>query len=450
MIFSKNLKTSDKITLYFSLFNFLSLVVLLIVINITYFFIWYNEQKAESLYDMNTNYSALVGNQFIDNKVAFREYILERDTIIISETEDQALTCSEGVSEKLHNDMELLEQVKDSLFYKDGETIYFIFSRVYDGIWEVKIFFDTTDYIHSQIIIIKVSVTLIFLWFFIYLFGWKLISRFTLRSLKEISTKAKNIDLDKKYTPLNIQWSEDDEIQILATALNNAFEKIEGQTHSLKQFITDVSHEFKTPLMVINSDIDVYEKKKEKGLLQTDDDSLFLKSIRNKTAKLNTLIETLFLLTRSEENISKLQFRQRDIWTLSKNLIEEKLKNYTEKEQIISYNISKEINVSIEESSYNIIIENLISNAVKFSKSQLKLDVNLTDNYLEIKDYGIWMPTEQTEKVWEKFYRLDTNIEWFWVGLFLVKRIIQMYAWKITLESKKWQRTSFKIYFTNT
>ena len=95
MIFSKNLKTSDKITLYFSLFNFLSLVVLLIVINITYFFIWYNEQKAESLYDMNTTYSALVGNQFIDNKVAFREYILEKDTIIISETEDKALTCSE-------------------------------------------------------------------------------------------------------------------------------------------------------------------------------------------------------------------------------------------------------------------------------------------------------------------------------------------------------------------
>jgi hypothetical protein len=134
MIFSKNLKTSDRITLYFSFFNFLSLVVLLIVINITYFFIWYNEQKAESLYDMNTNYSALVGNPFIDNKVAFREYILEKDTIIISETEDKALTCSEGVSEKLHNDMELLEQVKDSLFYRDGETIYFIFSRVYDGI----------------------------------------------------------------------------------------------------------------------------------------------------------------------------------------------------------------------------------------------------------------------------------------------------------------------------
>jgi hypothetical protein len=69
----------------------------------------------------------------------------------------------------------------------------------------VKIFFDTTNYIRSQIIIIKVSITLIFLWFFIYLLGGKLISRFTLRNLKEISAKAKNIDLNKKYTPLNIE-----------------------------------------------------------------------------------------------------------------------------------------------------------------------------------------------------------------------------------------------------
>jgi signal transduction histidine kinase len=63
---------------------------------------------------------------------------------------------------------------------------------------------------------------------------------------------------------MNISGSDDDEIKILADTLDSAFQKIETQTSSLKQFITDVSHEFKTPLMVINSDIDVYEKKKEK------------------------------------------------------------------------------------------------------------------------------------------------------------------------------------------
>jgi K+-sensing histidine kinase KdpD len=65
--------------------------------------------------------------------------------------------------------------------------------------------------------------------------------------------------------------------------------------------------------MIINSDIDLYEKKKEKNKLKEGDDSIFLKSIKDKTAKLNRLIETLFLLTRMEENLSLLKFQEIDI-----------------------------------------------------------------------------------------------------------------------------------------
>lgn len=447
MKFIKNLKTSDKITLYFWIFNFVSLILLLIVINITYFFIWYNEQKEESLYDMTTNYSSLVGNWYRSNKEAFREYILQKDTIIISDSWEEWLTCSPGVSEKLHNDMKLLDTVKDSLFYRDGETIYFIFSRYYEGIWEVKIFFDTTEYIHSQIIIIKVSVSLIFLWFFIYLFWGKIISRYTLKNLKSISKKAQEIHLDKKYKPINIDWAHDDEIKILADTINKAFWRIWKQTASLKQFITDVSHEFKTPLMIINSDIDVYEKKKEKGFLKKDDDSIFLQSIKTKTAKLNKLIETLFLLTRMEENISTLKFTKKDIWILTQRLIKEKFESYSKKPIELSFELVKKHMILIEETSFNIIIENLISNAIKFSNDKIKIEIQVTKNFIEIKDHGIWMTQAETKRVWEKFYRLDTNKEWFWVWLFLVKRIVDIYKWNIQLESKKGVGSSFKIFF---
>lgn len=396
---------------------------------------------------MTTNYSSLVGNSFSSNQEAFLEYILQKDTIILSESWEEWLICSDWVAQKLHNDMERLEKVKDSLFYRDGDTIYFIFSRYYSGVGEVKIFFDTTEYINSQIIIIKVSAALILLWLFIYILAGKLISKYTLRNLKYIAGKAKNIDVAKKYSPMKIDWHEEDEIQILAQALNGAFCKIEKQTHSLKQFITDVSHEFKTPLMVINSDIDLYEKKKEKWLLKKDEDTLMLQNMKQKTAKLNQLIETLFLLTRMEENISKIQFRKRDLGRLLNQLSQEQLKNYPQKDIQLKTDFETWVMQRIEESTFNIIVENLISNAIKFSPEPITLSIWVKSDHFYIKDNGVWMTTQEQKKIWEKFYRKDTKIEWFGVWLYLVKRIVELYWWKIDIESKKGQWTQFNIFF---
>ena len=196
---------------------------------------------------MNTNYQSIVWTS--DSNVdAFKKYILEKDTIIIPNSWEP-LTCSEWVAKKLHNNMEVLEEVKDSLFYK-WETdwkIYLIFSRHYDDIWEVKILFDTTSYIKSQIIIIKISLILIIIFGLLHILWWKLISKYALKNLRKISKFPWEIDLDKKIKKIEIKAPDDDEIKILATTLNNSFAKIKAQSKNQKQFITDVSHEFKTP-----------------------------------------------------------------------------------------------------------------------------------------------------------------------------------------------------------
>jgi len=62
-----------------------------------------------------------------------------------------------------------------------------------------------------------------------------------------------------------------------------------------------VSHEFKTPLMIVNSKIDVYNKMLEKGKGSQEDIQVLLGSIKHNTKKLNNLLETLFLLSRKIE-----------------------------------------------------------------------------------------------------------------------------------------------------
>jgi len=73
----KNLKTSERISLSFALFGFFSLLIFLILINITYFFIWYQDQKSMSFSEMNQTYlSYLNSDGKMEDVESFKNYLL--------------------------------------------------------------------------------------------------------------------------------------------------------------------------------------------------------------------------------------------------------------------------------------------------------------------------------------------------------------------------------------
>jgi len=436
-----NLKTSEKISLSFSLFSFLMLVILLITINITYFFIWYNDQKNQSFYDMERNYSQSYLPNDTTEAESFQAFLLQSDTLIIPAEWEPI--CSDGVLTKIHNDV---DELTDKLFYVEGDILYFVYSRFYEGIGEVKVFFDTTTYISTQLIIIKISLVTIFIAFFLHFFVGKLISRRLLRDLKGISQQLQWIDLDSKLERIPSHGPADDEIQILAQTLNKSFEKIENQTKNLKQFITDVSHEFKTPLMSINSKIDLNQKKIEAGKMTPWDEQDFLDYVKNQTKRLNVLLETLFLLSRFEENIQKFTCSTTEFSTY----LEEKCRNFFENYPHIEVkmNVAPGIHFCIEDTTCNIIIENLLTNAVKFADPDNPvIEIWCDKKSFWVSDNGIGMSPEQVSHITDKFYKSDRNKEGFGIGLFLVNRIVKIYEWEIKFSSKVWKWTKVQIIF---
>ena len=450
-----NLKTSDKITFLFTAFNFIWLLLLLLVINITYFFIWYSDQKDESWYDMNRNYSNYIEWKTDSNLDAFKQYILKKDTLIIP-NDGSELICSNWVETKIHDNIDL---IKDDLFYKTDDKIFIIYSKVYPEIWEVKVFFDTTPYIKSQIIIIKISLFLILISLFIFYFLWKKITKYSFINLNKIAKKAKELDIEKDFKKLKIIWNKDDEINILANTINDSFSHIKIQTSNLKQFITDVSHEFKTPLMVINSRIDLYNKKLEKSKITLADTKNLLSDIKQKTKKLDNLLETFLLLSRVENNIEKLEKTKinfsKYISDFSHNYFDnnEMIKDIEKNNFKLNYKIKKDIYLDIEENTFNILFWNLLSNAIKFSKTNItknkniEIEIWLEKNNFWIKDNWIWIDDDSIKNIFSKFYRTDKNIEWFWVWLFLVKRLSDLYNWEISVESQKGKWTNFIVKF---
>jgi signal transduction histidine kinase len=199
--------------------------------------------------------------------------------------------------------------------------------------------------------------------------------------------------------------------------------------------------------MIINSKIDFFTKKWEKWKIEKDDLEQLLKSIKSNTKKLNKLLETLFLLSRYTEWIEDFKKEKQDLSNYITDFVSSFTSSYDSKDIKLDFKIEKNIILEIEVSTFNIIIENLLTNAIKFGNTNLQIEVWLDKNMLYIKDNWVWISEENLSKIWDKFYRSDVNIEWFGVWLFIVKRISDLYGWKIEVESELWVWSKFIILF---
>jgi len=113
----------------------------------------------------------------------------------------------------------------------------------------------------------------------------------------------------------------------------------------------------------------------------------------------------------------------------------------------INYNLKDDIFLNIEKSTFNILVENILTNAVKFSNSWWNIEIWLDEESFWVKDTWIWINSLEKEQMWNKFFKSDDKKEGFWVWLFIVKRIIKLYNWEIKVESKKWYWTKIIINF---
>jgi len=275
------------------------------------------------------------------------------------------------------------------------------------------VLFDTTPYITSQMIIIKTGLIFIVLVFILQFFAGKYISHRLLRDLKNISEKLKKVDIHSQDKHITCNMPKNDEIRILAEALNSSYDTIDIQTSKLKQFLTDVSHEFKTPLMGMSSELDLLEKKREKLKLDDNDIQKYSLNTKKSISKLNTLLETLFFLSRIEEKLGCLVKKPLAIQDYFEKKMKELSYNFPHKNISYDLEIEEGLCYNIEESTFSILLDNLLSNALKFSPKETKLTIQANTKYFSLEDNGIGIDNALREKIWDKFYRKDTKVEGF-------------------------------------
>ena len=209
-------------------------------------------------------------------------------------------------------------------------------------------------------------------------------------------------------------------------------------TELQKDFINNMSHEFKTPLasiLIASNYVKEQTEIKENSKLKK-----YNQIIINQTNKLNEHIEKILYVAKTESKqmlIDKTKFELRPVLDLVKDNI---LLKYEKEIDVNIITIKPHILKADEFHVYNIVF-NLVDNAIKYGGLSPKIEIVVAEiNHqlsIQIKDNGCGIPPKDLPFVFDKFYRVSRqdikNIEGFGIGLSYVKKICDLHRWKIAI-----------------
>lgn len=230
--------------------------------------------------------------------------------------------------------------------------------------------------------------------------------------------------------------------------LTLAVEKLKALEQQQKQFIGNVTHEFKTPLTVIKAYIDLMEMYPEDQVLVKD----AKESIGKETQRLYEMVEKTLQLSALEKYEFELDMQSISIEELL-NEICSRMEGKIQRQGLL---LIKEINpVKVygdRESLFQVFV-NLIDNAIKYNRPKGKVLVKSYCEgdmaYIEIQDTGIGIPADSLDKVFEPFYTVDKNRSrqsgGTGLGLALVKQLIEKQKGTISIAESSEAGTTFLI-----
>ena len=223
---------------------------------------------------------------------------------------------------------------------------------------------------------------------------------------------------------------------------------VEETFEKQKQFISDASHELKTPLAVIEANSDVLENEIGKNK--------WIDYIQNETESMNKLINELLLLAKIENVDNVKEYKQLSL-TKEVEIILSMFESMAyEKQVIIKSKISENITMNGNKEDIEHIVSTLTDNAIKHTGAQKEVVVELkkekSEIILEVKNMGDPIPQEEREKIFERFYRIDKsrnrNEKRYGLGLAIAKSTIEKYNGKIEVFYKD-NFTVFKVTIPN-
>ena len=233
---------------------------------------------------------------------------------------------------------------------------------------------------------------------------------------------------------------------------NEIIEDINNMSHELQSvetlrndFISNVSHELKTPLSIIQN----YSVLLQDDTLSEDKKKEYLKAIQNTTHRLADLVSNILKLNKLENQKIVLNSKT---YNLSEQLCECILQYeqvWEDKKIHMEFDIEEDVIVNADEELLSIVWNNLISNALKFTNKNVYVGLKTEENMCVVKvmDDGSGMSNETGKHIFEKFYQAEQSHQSSGngLGLALVKKVIELVNGEISVQSELNKGSSFEV-----
>ncbi|WP_373069639.1 sensor histidine kinase [Sulfurimonas sp.] len=229
------------------------------------------------------------------------------------------------------------------------------------------------------------------------------------------------------------------EIEELVKTFNQLLENLEEAFNRISSFSSDASHELKTPLTVIRGEVEVALRQERTSSEYKE----ILEDVLSETVRVQETIEQLFLLTKKDTNELKANFREVYLDEIVLDCVSQIEKFATKRTVNIKIKEIIPATIFANETLLKIAIDNILRNAITYSKGSSEVYISESDNNLEylltIEDNGNGISQDDLPFIFERFYRTDKARSrqqgGTGLGLAIVKMILDLHNYKIDVQS---------------
>ena len=240
------------------------------------------------------------------------------------------------------------------------------------------------------------------------------------------------------------------ETEHIADAFNQVLARMNALDESRQEFVSNVSHELKTPMtsMKVLADSLVSQDNVPVEMYRE-----FMMDIKNEVDRENQIITELLTLVRMDRKDSKLNVKETNVNEMVEMILR-RVRPIAQKRDIELTMVSmREVYAEIDDVKMNMVITNLVENAVKYNRDHGKVRVTINADpynfYVSVEDTGVGIPQDSLDKIYERFYRVDNSrsreVGGTGLGLSITKSIVLQHHGAIDVQSILGEGTKFTV-----